>query len=146
LILAALVLLASGCTDSVDLPEPYASLPVPASIESMAARARGRELYVEHCVLCHGENADGRGQRRASHDPKPRDYTDPSWRASASPRTVYYAISQGVQGTSMPAWSVLEEEEIWDLVAYVLSVAEHGAQPATITDTSQTRDNGGALR
>ncbi len=29
----------------------------------------------------------------------------------------------------MPAWKILSEDETWDLVAYVLSVAELGAEP-----------------
>ena len=29
----------------------------------------------------------------------------------------------------MPAWKVLSEDETWVLVAYVLSVTEHGASP-----------------
>jgi mono/diheme cytochrome c family protein len=35
---------------------------------------------------------------------------------------VYYAIREGVHGTAMPSWKSLPDEDIWDLVAYVLSV------------------------
>lgn len=141
LITFSITFLSSGCTDDSGLPEPYASLTVPESLHSDQARIRGRELYLEHCVLCHGERADGNGQRRASLDPKPQDYTDPAWRSSATPRSVFFAIDQGIQGTPMPAWSVLSNEEIWDLVAYVLSVSEKGPYPSSAATSAETAGN-----
>jgi mono/diheme cytochrome c family protein len=115
-----------GCSDS-DLPPEYRALDVPeerlASAESLG---RGRELYLDYCALCHGERGDGRGRRQnlSSH---PRSFTDPTWRRRTTPRRVYYVIREGVQGTAMPAWPVLDAGETWDVVAYVLSVSENGA-------------------
>jgi mono/diheme cytochrome c family protein len=51
------------------------------------------------------------------------DFTDPTWRARVTPRRAYFVIREGVRGTPMPAWKALDEDEVWDLVAYVLSVA-----------------------
>lgn len=104
--------------DAVEVPE--ARMGDEAAIES------GRALYQEHCVLCHGVKADGHGLRRAALDPPPRDYTDPAWRERATPSSVFVAIRHGVPSTAMPAWSVLSEDECWDLAAYVLSVSEEG--------------------
>jgi high-affinity iron transporter len=91
-------------------------------LRSSEARGRGRALYVEHCVLCHGINADGHGIRREGLSTQPRDFTSVSWRRDATPRTVYYAIREGVAGTAMPSWRSLDESETWDLVAFLLSV------------------------
>lgn len=115
-----------GC-DGVDLPPAYRDLAVPeARLAAPAARARGRLLYLEHCALCHGVDADGRGQRRASLSGPPVDFTDPVWRRQTAPREVFHAIREGVRGTSMAAWKTLDEEETWDLAAYLLAVAEDG--------------------
>lgn len=95
-------------------------------LASHDARRRGRELYLENCAICHGEKADGHGPRRGSLSTLPRDYSDPAWRERASPRRVFASIREGVQGTAMPGWPTLSDGEIWDLVAYVLSVAEKG--------------------
>jgi len=73
--------------------------------------------------LCHGVNADGRGDRHEGLWPLPRDFTDAAWRRSTSPRRLYFAIREGVYGTPMPAWKALDEDATWDLVAYVLSVS-----------------------
>jgi mono/diheme cytochrome c family protein len=108
-----------------DLPRAYRSLEVPAErLADAAARARGRSLFLRHCVLCHGERADGRGVRQASLSTHPPNFSDPSWRAGMSPRRAFATIREGKQGTPMPAWKWLPETETWDLVAYVLSVNE----------------------
>ena len=94
-----------------------------ATLDSAQARNRGEALFREHCALCHGERADGRGVRREGLTSPPRDFTDPAWRLRTSPRRVFYAIREGVRGTAMPGWSSLGESDAWDLVAYLRSVA-----------------------
>ena len=128
LVWAALVagLLLSGCRDrDADLPAYYRTLRVPDSVLASAqARRRGGALFLEHCAICHGERGDGNGIRAEGIDPPPRDFTNPDWRAATSPRRVFFAIRQGLSGTAMPAWTSLNEEQTWDLVAYVLSLGQ----------------------
>jgi mono/diheme cytochrome c family protein len=123
---AVLMCLVLGCADvDRNLPRPYRRIEVPAALlVSTDARARGFKLFVEYCALCHGERGDGRGVRREGLTAPPRDFTSREWRASTSPRRVFYAIREGLPGTSMPAWKALSEQDAWDLTAYVLSVGE----------------------
>jgi len=105
-----------------DLPPPYRDLPVPVSaLASSDSRLRGAGLYAQHCVLCHGPQLDGHGIRQEGFVRPPRNFTDPAWRRSTSPRHVFYAVREGLRGTSMPAWKSLTDRETWDLVAYVLA-------------------------
>lgn len=97
-----------------------------ATLRSPEARARGRALFLEHCALCHGENADGRGRRREGLTGRPADFTSAEWRASVTPNEVYDTIRHGKPGTSMPAWRSLDERDVGDLTAYVLSVHAEG--------------------
>jgi high-affinity iron transporter len=92
-------------------------------LRSPEARRRGRELYLQNCVLCHGMAADGRGVRSMGLDRKPADFTDPTWGAKDAPARAYGAIRNGVAGTAMPSWSALSDDESWDLVAYLVSVS-----------------------
>jgi high-affinity iron transporter len=97
-------------------------------IHSAEARRHGRELYLQDCALCHGTAADGRGVRSMGLDRKPADFTNPVWSAKDAPERAYAAIRNGVAGTAMPSWSVLSEEESWDLVAYLVSVSATTAE------------------
>jgi mono/diheme cytochrome c family protein len=108
-----------------DLPEHYRNMNVPeARLASPAARARGRNLYQEHCALCHGERGDGHGERRSALDRSPANFTNRAWRRGTTPRRVFFVIREGERGTPMPAWKALSKDETWDLVAYVLSISE----------------------
>jgi len=118
------VLLGLWACDSSGVPPAYRAVTVPElRLESTEAQARGRTLFEAHCSLCHGERADGRGPRR-SLSSQPADFSDPAWRARMSPRRVFYVVREGVHGTAMPAWKGLSEDDTWDVVAFVLSVAE----------------------
>jgi mono/diheme cytochrome c family protein len=97
-----------------------------SAIESAGARTRGRELFVAHCALCHGERADGVGRMREGLTSKPADFTRASWREGRTPPEVFATIRDGVPGRSMPAWRSLDDRALWDLTAYVWSVSEVG--------------------
>jgi mono/diheme cytochrome c family protein len=94
------------------------------------ARELGRWLYRDGgCALCHGENADGRGVRRAALSAPPQDFTNPAWRRGTTPGQVFTVIRQGKPGTSMPSWGFLSEADTWNLVAYLLSVSQPEGRP-----------------
>jgi mono/diheme cytochrome c family protein len=119
----SLVLSACRSTES-DLPPEYRNVAVPAAwLATPEATQRGSELFARYCTLCHGVRGDGRGLQREGLTPPPRDFTDPAWRASTSPRRVYFAIREGRRGTAMPSWKSLSEQDDWALTGYVLSLA-----------------------
>ena len=123
--LLAMSFVSSACSGpDAKLPEPYRRIAVPTEqLESPQARARGRALFLEHCALCHGERADGRGIRQQALSTPPRDFTDRAWSERTTPRRVFYVIREGSAGTPMPAWKALDDGQIWDLTAYLLSVS-----------------------
>ena len=105
----------------------YNSIDVPVDrLFSDEARLRGRALFRKKCALCHGERADGNGVRREGLSGKPINFHNQEWRANTSPLDVFRILSEGKRGTSMPAWPTLSDEQKWDIIAYVLSVAEDG--------------------
>lgn len=123
LLAISLTLTACRGVDS-DLPSEYRRVTVPvARLSSAEARARGRALFEKNCVLCHGERGNGHGRRSAALSPRPPDFTSPQWRQRTTPRRAYFVIREGVRGTAMPSWKWLGEDDAWDLVSYVLSLA-----------------------
>src|SRR5262249_46185947 len=90
-------LVSPGCGGADrDLPREYRRIEVPSGlVTSVESRMRGGRLFREYCALCHGERGDGRGPRREGLTQAPRDLTDPSWRASTSPRRVFFTIREG---------------------------------------------------
>jgi mono/diheme cytochrome c family protein len=111
-----------ACSAS-ELPPDYARLEVPEErLVSEAARARGGELFLANCALCHGERGDGRGRRRNLSTP-PKNLTDPYWQARSSPRALFFTIREGRDGTAMPAFKSLSTDEVWDLVSFIGSLS-----------------------
>lgn len=94
--------------------------------------ARGASIYVDSgCPSCHG--AEGKGDGRSGQDLKtaegdpiiPRDLTHKwSFRGGHMPSDIYRRIANGMDGSSMAAYEeVLEPNDLWDLVFYVLSLS-----------------------
>lgn len=121
-----LSLTSTACSpgDSV-LPAEYQRLAVPEErLRSAEAQARGRALYESHCALCHGPRGDGRGARAAGFARPAADLTSPAWRARTTPRRAFFVIREGLRATPMPGWKgALDDQQIWDVVAYVLSLS-----------------------
>ena len=125
--LATLPLALWGCDGGGSAAAPAPAPPVPeAQLASAAAIERGERLFLAHCALCHGERGDGLGRRR-NLSSGPRDFTDPSWRQRVSPSEVYLVIRDGRRRTAMAGWKIFDQEQTWDLVAYVLSLAERSS-------------------
>ncbi len=93
----------------------------------------GKALYLQNCVPCHGLAGDGEGPRAYFIFPRPRDFTRDYSRAVFNRPRLYRAISEGKNGTEMPAWSrVLTAQQIADLSEYVFQAFIQGREtPAT---------------
>ena len=82
--------------------------------------ARGRTLYQDNCVACHGEQGNGQGPRAYFILPKPRNFTHPASRSSMNRPHLFEAISRGRVGSEMAAWdTVLDPQSIADIAEYV---------------------------
>lgn len=93
--------------------------PYAGSGEAIAA---GRNLFLENCAKCHGENAQGRGSRPSLRSDRLRSATDGE---------IAWIVKNGNPFAGMPSWGGLPEPERWQLVAYLrsLNARERGAQP-----------------
>lgn len=81
---------------------------------------RGRKLFEANCVPCHGKKGDGKGPRAYFIRPKPRNFMDEHAQEHLNRPALFKSISDGRNGTDMPAWSkVLPEQQRADLAEFV---------------------------
>jgi copper transport protein len=102
-------------TPTTQLRNPV--LATPQSLET------GRELYVEHCMVCHGEDATGSGPEAAQLSRPPADLT--AAHVEIHPDgDLYWWIVDGID-PAMPGFGdQLSDEDVWHLVNYVRSLRE----------------------
>ena len=103
--------------------------------------AAGQAGYERLCTSCHGATGAGDGPLAANLDPNPTSFVQGERIASLSPFQAYNTIRLGVNGTAMPAFDKLTDQETWDLAFFVKSLnsarQQHGLnqQTAHILDT-----------
>jgi mono/diheme cytochrome c family protein len=108
-------------------PEAVYSLsnPLGRSPETIAA---GRRLYEKRaqpaCRTCHGPKGDGKGPLAAQFDPPPRNFACAQTVKGIPDGQLFWIIQNGSPGTSMPGFSALREDQIWQLVMYLRVLAK----------------------
>ena len=96
--------------------------PIPVAPRSMPNLSLGAALYKTQCASCHGATG-GDGALASRLEPKPIAFTDHERARSRSLFALHQVISQGVDGTSMPAFDRLSEEDRWSLAFFVGSLS-----------------------
>ena len=95
----------------------------------------GSTRYRVHCLHCHGVAGNGRGPTAPWVNPHPRDYRLGKFKFTSTkggnerkPRRadLLRTLQQGVEGTSMPSFGLLKEEELEALVSYVIHLSIRG--------------------
>jgi mono/diheme cytochrome c family protein len=86
----------------------------------------GKAIYDQHCAACHGSNGDGNGPAAVWLFPKPRDFSSGLFKIQSTPsgslpsdEDLLRSISQGLGGSSMPAFNYLSGRERFAVVQYV---------------------------
>jgi mono/diheme cytochrome c family protein len=81
---------------------------------------RGGAFYLANCATCHGARGDGAGPRAYFINPKPRNFIEDASRARLNRVALYAAVSEGRNGTEMPAWRhVSTPQQMADVAEYV---------------------------
>ncbi len=150
---------ANSVAASWTLAEAAESLVVPSVArvaDDAASRERGRRLYLSDkgkCYTCHGIQGRGDGYQnedfqkmksggvfaeRGLHDEwghrlQPRNLTLGQYRGGRRPVDLFRRVYAGIKGTPMPAFgkTALKDEEIWDIVNFVMSLPYQSSPPAT---------------
>lgn len=98
--------------------------------------ARGSVLFRRHCVHCHGLTGDGRGPTATWVNPHPRDYRRGYFKFTSVVNVdksrplrsdLLRTLREGIEGTSMPPFRLLADEELHDLISYVIHLSVRGS-------------------
>lgn len=107
-----------------------AAYPFPVTPTSIPDLQRGATLYSEQCAACHGVSGGGDGILAHNLDPEPIAFTDAERARMRSVMALYQVITQGVEGTSMPGFTALAEQDRWALAFFVGTLAHDDATRA----------------
>ena len=98
--------------------------PIPAEIAADPLLLRGREIYLERCVACHGPAGLGDGPLAKSLNPRPRNLASDPWKYGEKPDEVLKVVANGVKDSQMPAWAgTYELPDLKAIAAYVYQIA-----------------------
>lgn len=119
-----------GAPEPVDRPTFTPRPPITPLPDVEGDPNQGAILFAENCVVCHGPNGEGRVGTNLNKD----------WPSIRPDLNVHSIISNGIEGSVMPAWSQenggpLSGEQINHLVAFVLT--QPGAETAPDSATNQ---------
>ncbi|MBI1996281.1 MAG: cytochrome c [Deltaproteobacteria bacterium] len=89
----------------------------------------GKLKYDANCVGCHGATGKGDGAAAAALNPKPQDHTNGKAMKALSDKYLFDIIKDG--GASQKKSPIMpgsgkkfSDQEVWDIVAYIRSLAK----------------------
>jgi cytochrome c oxidase cbb3-type subunit 2 len=92
---------------------------------------RGKVVYQQHCLGCHGEKGDGNGPGAYGLFPKPRNFTSGIFKFRTTPSgmlptddDLVRTVRQGLYGSSMPPFDLMPERDVLSVVQYVKTFSE----------------------
>lgn len=80
------------------------------------ATKKGKKLFRQMCVTCHGVKGKGDGIAGTSLKPKPADFTSEEIQAETD-GAIFWKITEG--RAPMAAYQMLSDEQRWQLVNYI---------------------------
>ncbi len=115
----------------------------------------GAKIYMENCLLCHGDLLDGKGLYSKSFFPPPANFRDSQSILRKPKQYTYWRIMKGGPGlqkkhkpwnSAMPAWEgVLTENQIWKVIHFIYDKSKK-LSSSTIENFSETSlENGRKL-
>ena len=109
------------------LPKPLAVNPYAPDAQSLA---RGKSIYEEHCLVCHGPA--GKGSEFLSADLRPTEFLTNT--QSHGDDVLYGWLTNGMPGTAMVPWKTrLTDTQRWQVLNYVEFLAEQDAASRAAT-------------
>lgn len=92
-------------------------LPIPTETPRLDV---AEKVFIQHCMSCHGENGNGKGELTSSLRKPPQSFYDSRRVSFNAPISAYAAGVQGIETSEMPSYrGVLSPLELWSVSFYV---------------------------
>jgi len=89
--------------------------------------ARGQTIFQENCAFCHAPDGTGKNWIGQFIEPHPRNFTVLPISERYTKSSLKALIQNGVEGSAMPAWRyVLDDEQIDSVIAYMWEKFKNG--------------------
>jgi cytochrome c oxidase cbb3-type subunit II len=99
---------------------------------------RGKRVFLQRCVGCHGTKGDGKGPGASFMAPSPADFTDKDdacCGGDTGPGDFYYRILRGWPGTAMENFGErLSVDDIWRVVLFVKTIPNGTLKPNVVPE------------
>ncbi len=109
--------------------------PLPVTEQNLL---RGKTIFLQRCVGCHGLKGDGKGPGAKFMSPPPADFTDKDdacCGGDTGPGDFYYRILRGWPGTGMENFGErLSVDDIWRVVLFVKTIPNGTLQPNRVPE------------
>jgi mono/diheme cytochrome c family protein len=113
---------------TVTAPDKYLKMKNPLEVTPQNILAGKTLFHVDAqptaCRVCHGISGDGLGILFNRVDPKPRNFTCVQTMDNLPDGQLFWVIKNGSPGTDMPAFSYLEDDQVWELILYFRSFSK----------------------
>lgn len=119
----------AGEKASAQVPAAYKGKKSPYNLNDKAAIDAGEKIYRQSCLTCHGEKGDGKGPAGSALNPPPANYSTAEQQEHFEKIQDhhFWTISEGVAGTTMPAFKgLLTEEQRWQVFMYEWQLGKEG--------------------
>jgi mono/diheme cytochrome c family protein len=108
------------------------SNPLPVTTDNLM---RGRFVFQERCIGCHGQGGSAVSQAAAFLSPAPINFTKPTDASGetgndTSPGDLYYRVLRGIDGSAMHNFGTrLRVDDIWKVVMFLKTIPNGGLLP-----------------
>jgi mono/diheme cytochrome c family protein len=87
-------LFAAACSKPSPAPEADETTGDPAASNTPNVE-KGKEIFAQRCVACHGATGGGDGPASAALSPKPRKFADPDWQKQVTDEYIEKIVKLG---------------------------------------------------
>jgi mono/diheme cytochrome c family protein len=96
---------------------------------SEGAIQAGKTLFLKTaqpvaCAMCHGDQGNGKGFMGAALTPPPRNFACGAMMKNIPDGQLFWIIKNGSPGTGMMSFAGLPDEQVWQLIHYIRSLAK----------------------